>query len=102
LAIDEIIYLTFDDAVWLHFDLMESWKEARYGLDFRELLDSTLARPKNEAVYSNSDIIRQAASLCFGLIKKHPWKGGNKRTATHLMETFLDFNGFSWNMKFPQ
>ena len=64
MATDETIYLNFDDAVWLHFDLMEGWEEARYGLDFRELLDSTLARPKNEAIYSSSDIIRQAASLC--------------------------------------
>lgn len=102
MATDEIIYLTFDDAVLLHFDLMEDWKESRYGLDFRELLDSALARPKNEAVYSNSDLIRQTASLCFGLIKNHPWKGGNKRTATHLMETFLDLNGFRLKYEIPE
>ena len=91
---DEIVYLTFDDAVWLHFDLMGEWNEIRFGLDFRELLDSALARPKNEAFYQNADIVRQAASLCFGLIKNHPWKGGNKRTATYLMESFLDLNGY--------
>jgi death-on-curing protein len=39
-------------------------------------------------------LIRQAASLCFGLVKNHPWIGGNKRTATYLMETFLEMNGF--------
>ncbi len=26
---------------------------------------------------------------CFGLIKNHPWRGGNKRTATYIMRTFL-------------
>lgn len=94
MEIDEFVYLSFDDAVWLHFDLMDDWNEVRYGLEFRELLDSALARPKHSAIYENADIIRQAASLCFGLIKNHPWKGGNKRTATHLMETFLELNGY--------
>lgn len=90
----EIIYLSYDDAIWLHFDLMNSWGETRFGVDFRELLDSALSRPQNDAVYDNADLIRQAASLCFGLIKNHPWKGGNKRTATHLTEAFLELNGY--------
>lgn len=94
MATDEIIYLTFDEAVWLHFDLMKDWNEVRYGLEFRELLESALARPQNEIAYTDADIIRQSASLCFGLIKNHPWTGGNKRTATHLMETFLELNGY--------
>ncbi len=94
MATEEIIYLDFYDAVWLHFDLMNDWDEVRFGIDFRELLESALARPQNEANYGNADIIRQAASLCFGLIKNHPWKGGNKRTATHITEAFLDLNGY--------
>jgi death on curing protein len=94
LEIEEIVYLDFYDAVWLHFDLMNDWGEVRFGIDFRELLDSALAPPKNEAVYNNADIIRQSASLCFGLIKNYPWKGGNKRTATHLTEAFLELNGY--------
>lgn len=38
--------------------------------------------------------MRQAATLCFGLIKNHPWVGGNKRTATFLVDRFLRHNGF--------
>ncbi len=94
MATDEIIYLDFYDAVWLHFDLMHDWGEVRFGIDFRELLESALARPQNEAFYGNADIVRQTASLCFGLIKNHPWKGGNKRTATHISEAFLKINGY--------
>ena len=45
------------------------------------------------AVYEDADIIRQAATLCFGLIKNHPWVGGNKRTATFIVEEFLFQNG---------
>ena len=48
---------------------------------------STFDRP------SLVDLIRQAATLLFGLIKNHPWEGGNKRTATFLASVFLKRNG---------
>ena len=51
-------------------------------------------RPRQAANFEDADLIRQAATLCFGLIKNHPWLGGNKRTATYLMETFLETNDF--------
>ena len=95
MATEEIIYLEFDDALWLHFDLMKQWNEVRYGVDQRNLIDSALARPKHAATYENADMIRQAATLCFGLIKNHLRLGGNKRTATHKTETFLELNGYS-------
>ena len=95
MVIEETIYLDFDGAFWIHLDLMREWKEARFGVDHRSLVESALARPKHAAVYENADIIRQAATLCFGLIKNHPWLGGNKRTATHLTEAFLEINGYS-------
>ena len=90
----EIFYIEYDQALWLHFELMWYWKESHIGVDRRELIESALARPKQSAVYENGDIVRQAASLCFGLIKNHPWRGGNKRTATYIMRTFLYINGF--------
>jgi death on curing protein len=78
----------------LHFRLTWEWKEIRFGIDRRELLESALARPKHTALYENADIIRQAATLCFGLVKNHPWLGGNKRTATFLVRIFLRRNGY--------
>jgi death on curing protein len=39
-------------------------------------------------------LLRQAAHLCFGFIKDHPWIGGNKRTATMVMREFLRLNGY--------
>ncbi len=94
MEIDETVYLEFDDAVWFHFRLMWEWEEVRFGIDRRDLLESALARPKQSAAYENADIVRQAATLCFGLIKNHPWLGGNKRTATYLMRIFLKSNGY--------
>lgn len=96
------VYLEFDDAVWLHLSLMKEWNEVRFGVDHRSLIESALARPKQSALYENADIVRQSATLCFGLIKNHPWLGGNKRTATHLTEVFLDINGTVLITKLPK
>lgn len=102
MATDEIYYIEFDEAVWLHFRLMWEWKEVRFGVDRRELVESALARPRHAAFYENADIIRQAATLCFGLIKNHPWQGGNKRTATFLMRMFLRRNGYRLKYKISE
>lgn len=69
--------------------------ETRFGVFDRNLLESALNRPQHAAVYENADIIRQAATLIFGLIKSHPWEGGNKRTSTFLTNLFLKRNGCS-------
>jgi death-on-curing protein len=97
LATHEIKYVSFEEAVRIHFGLMMRLGEKRYGIDSRDLVESALARPKHSAVYENADIIRQAATLLFGLIKNHPWTGGNKRTATTILSRFLELNGFQRN-----
>jgi death on curing protein len=94
LATDETVYLSVVEAITLHILLMQEWNETRFGVDRKDLLESSLSRPKQAANYENADIIRQSATLCLGLVKNHPWLGGNKRTATFLMETFLEINGF--------
>src|SRR2546423_14143844 len=68
--------------------------ERRYGVFDRALIESTLARPQQAAAYESADLIRQAATLYFGLIKDHPWVGGNKRTATAITDEFLFRNGY--------
>lgn len=65
----------------------------RYGVFDRALVESALARPRQSAVYGDSDLTEQAATLLYGLIKNHPWVGGNKRTATALTQLFLRRNG---------
>ena len=90
---EEVSYIDYVEAIDLHFALMKLWGETRFGVDSRDLIESALARPKHAAIYENADIIRQAATLVFGLIKNHPWTGGNKRTASFLMEEFLFRNG---------
>jgi len=78
LATDEVKYLSYAEAVLLHILLMREWRETRYGVFDRALLESTLVRPRQSATYERADLIRQAAALFLGLIKNHPWVGGNK------------------------
>ena len=90
---ENVFYIDYVEAIDLHFALMKLWGETRFGVDSRDLIESALARPKHAAIYENADLIRQTATLVFGLIKNHPWTGGNKRTASFLMEDFLFRNG---------
>lgn len=86
-------YLTYPEAVTLHIMLMRRLGESHFGIFDRSLVESALARPRHAATFEGADLIRQAAALCFGLIKNHPWLGGNKRTATILVDRFLHLNG---------
>jgi death on curing protein len=93
LATDEIVYLTVAEAVKFHVLYMRRVGDTRFGVFDKNLVDSALARPRHAARYENADLTRQAATLLFGLIKNHPWVGGNKRTATFLTNLFLKRNG---------
>ena len=92
MATEGVVYLSYAEAVAYHIELMWYWGETRCGVFSRHLIESALARPRQAAAWENADLSRQAATLCFGLIKNHPWVGGNKRTATFLTERFLNLN----------
>lgn len=92
MATETIKYTTYSQAVAIHLLLMKMVGETRFGVDHRSLIESALARPRQAAIYENADLIRQAATLYFGLIKNHPWLGGNKRTATAIVDDFLQRN----------
>ena len=94
MAIEEVFYIDYLEAVTLHFEIMFEFGETRIGIAEPSLIESALARPKHAALYEDADIIRQAATLLLGLIKNHPWHGGNKRTATAITDSFLHRNGF--------
>ena len=58
------------------------------------LLESALYRPRMAAHYEAADLIRQAATLLWGLVENHPFHDGNKRTAWVTTETLLAWNGW--------
>ena len=94
MAIEAVRYISYPEAVLIHIELMQLMGETRYGVFERTLIESALARPLSAANYEGASIVRQAATLCYGLIKNHPWVGGNKRTATTIMRIFLRLNGY--------
>lgn len=93
MATEEASYISYPEAVFIHIRLMRLLGERRYGVFDRDLVESALARPRHAALYEDADLTRQAATLCLGLIKNHPWVGGNKRTATAIVDEFLFRNG---------
>lgn len=97
MATERFVYLTYLEAVEKYFELMRFYGEERIGVFNKTLIESALARPKHAAVYENADVIRQAPTHCFGLIKNHPWHGGSKRTAIYLTEIFLEYNDYRLN-----
>jgi death-on-curing protein len=63
------------------------------GVRDRGLLESALARPRNQFAYGESSRTRLAASYAFGISRNHPFLDGNKRTSLVAAELFLDLNG---------
>lgn len=57
------------------------------------LLLSALERPQNTHHYGSGDIYDLAADYAFGVVRKHPFLDGNKRTAFLAAATFLVLNG---------
>ncbi|MCY7348400.1 MAG: type II toxin-antitoxin system death-on-curing family toxin [Pyrinomonadaceae bacterium] len=94
MATENFVYLTVAEAVKFHVLYMRRVGETRFGVFDKRLVESALMRPQHAADYENADVYRQAATMLFGLIKSHPWEGGNKRTATFLTNLFLKRNGY--------
>lgn len=56
-------------------------------------LESALARPINQWSYGETDLVRLAAALAYGIARNHPFTDGNKRTAWVAARLFLKRNG---------
>lgn len=66
------------------------------GVRDRDLLESTLARPRNLFVYAEEEVslFDLAASYAYGFARNHCFVDGNKRVAFTAALTFLDLHGF--------
>jgi hypothetical protein len=58
-ATEEVVYLTYPQAVAEHIELMRYYDEIRYGVFDRTLIESALARPQQAAVYEAADLPAQ-------------------------------------------
>ena len=64
------------------------------GIRDHGLLESALARPRNQAAYGEPTAFDLAAAYAFGIAKNHPFVDGNKRVALVAGVTFLELNGW--------
>jgi death-on-curing protein len=92
-------YLDLDDAFDAYAEAVEvSVDQAKDALLNLGQLESALARPRNAAAYEGADIVRQAATLSWGVAANHAFRDGNKRTAVVLLRSFLNLNGFDMTL----
>jgi death on curing protein len=63
------------------------------GVRDRGLLESALARPRNQFEYGEASLARLAAAYAFGISRNHPFLDGNKQTSLVFAELFLELNG---------
>ena len=88
-------YLDRDDAFDAYAEAVEvSVTQAQLALLNENQLESALARPQNAAAYEDADIVRQAATLFWGIASNHAFKDGNKRTAVVMLRAFLNLNDY--------
>ena len=83
------IYLTLDDALWIHTEQLARYGGAP-GVRDQGLILSALLRPQT-GYYS--DVIEEAAALWESLTMNHGFIDGNKRVAFASMILFLQANG---------
>ena len=92
-------YLDLEDAFDAYAEAVEvSVGRAKDALLDRGLLESALARPQNAAAYEDADIVRQAATLFWGVAANHAFRDGNKRTAVVVLRSFLNLNGYDMTL----
>ena len=92
-----------DEPIWLTrqvVDLIQLEQLAehggRRGIRDDNALESALARPRQRWQYdADATLPELAASLCYGLIRDHPFVDGNKRAGLLAAYTFLALNGWA-------
>ncbi len=92
-------YVRLEEVLALHAEIKRvPIPSARDHVHRLDLLQSALERPRNAAAYEGADLVRQAATLLWGLVRNHPFMDGYKRTALVVTRTFIELNGHTLEM----
>lgn len=91
---NEPVWIEERDALALH-DRLIGLDGGAAGVRDSGLLKSALARPQQLHAYGDKpSIIDMAAAYTAGIVRKHPFVDGNKRTGFVLGVLFLEMNGY--------
>ncbi len=92
----DIKYVTFEDVIEYHDDVVIKEFGGSYGVLNESALASTLDMPR-QAVFGEElypDLSAKAGILFFLLVQNHCFLDGNKRTAMMSLIVFLKWNGY--------
>ncbi len=87
---EEVKFLTLDEAIYIHEQLIVNFGGAG-GIRDAGLLESALYRPRT-GYYA--DLVEMGAALFESLLMNYAFVDGNKRIAFFGVDTFLRINGF--------
>lgn len=90
-GIEERVYLTLDDVLWIHAEQLRLFGGAQ-GVRDEGLVLAALLRPQT-GYYS--DLIEEGAALWESLTMYHGFVDGNKRVAFASLIVFLQLNGLA-------
>jgi death on curing protein len=95
--VKEPVWIGERDTLVLH-DRLLALHGGAVGLRDDGLLKSALARPQQHFAYAESpDIVYMAAAYTGGIVRKHPFLDGNKRTGFVVGVLFLELNGYRFS-----
>jgi len=80
-------------ALAIHAELMAEHGGAA-GVRDENVLQATLARPRNLHAYARPSLFHLAAAYAFGFARNHPFVDGNKRMALAALDVFLRMNRY--------
>src|SRR5690348_9444238 len=90
----EPVWIEYHDTLVLH-DRLLALHGGASGLRDEALLQSALARPRQQHAYADvPNIIDMAAACAAGIIRNHPFVDGNKRTGFVVCVLLLELNGY--------
>ena len=100
-----MVYITYRDAVLIHYLIMKRYGEGEQaGVKDEGLLESALHRPKQTVFGEDAypSLWEKAAVLFHSVLRNHAFYNGNKRTALAVTVVFLKKNGYKLNKSFNQ
>jgi death-on-curing protein len=91
--VDSAVFLTLDEAIDVHMDLVSRYG-GHPGIRDTDLLLSALAMPQASfgGEFLHRDIFEAAAAYAFHICNNRPFVDGNKRTALTCGLVFLELN----------
>lgn len=96
----KVKYLSIKDVLLLHNMVIDA-SGGLHGLRDLGLLESALARPQSS--FGGDDlyptIFLKTGALVHSLLHNHPFVDGNKRTSVFSAMTFLELNGYKFEVK---